>query len=207
MELVRPPFLPSSSSARGTEKEIATCCYFGTIHSTTALLALECHRSGQRAFVGKCNMDRNSLPTYQETTDHSLEQTKEFIQFVRTECLDPTLLTGPTGLIPLPPQRTDEEQDSTRSPIPRSARSLLLSPVPPPRTNSPAHPKFSKNLHSETSLVQPILTPRFAISCSNELLLGLGKMLAKDKNLRLQTHLAENPTEIETTLRPSPLPP
>lgn len=148
-------------------------------------------------------MDRNSLPTYQETTDHSLEQTKEFIQFVRTECLNPTLLTGPTGLIPLPPQRTDEE-NSTRSPIPRSAQSLLLSPVPPPRTNSPAHPKFSKNLHSETSLVQPILTPRFAISCSDELLLGLGKMLAKDKNLRLQTHLAENPTEIETTLRPSP---
>lgn len=50
-----------------------------------------------------------------------------------------------------------------------------------------------------TSLVQPIITPRFAIACSDELLTGLGEMLKKDPSLPCQTHLAENPTEIEFT--------
>lgn len=38
-----------------------------------------------------------------------------------------------------------------------------------------------------------------AISCTDELLQGLGDMLAKDPSLPCQTHLAENPTEIEFT--------
>ena len=50
-----------------------------------------------------------------------------------------------------------------------------------------------------TSLVQPIITPRFAISCSDELLQGLGEIAKADPTLRIQTHLAENPTEIEFT--------
>lgn len=50
-----------------------------------------------------------------------------------------------------------------------------------------------------SSLVQPILTPRFAIACSDELLTGLGEMMKKDPSLPCQTHLAENPTEIEFT--------
>lgn len=50
-----------------------------------------------------------------------------------------------------------------------------------------------------TDLVQPIITPRFAISCSDELLQGLGDIVKADPTLRIQTHLAENPTEIEFT--------
>lgn len=45
---------------------IATCCWYGTLHMTTRILAAICHRKGQRALVGKCNMDRNSAPDYQE---------------------------------------------------------------------------------------------------------------------------------------------
>jgi len=41
----------------------------------------------------------------------------------------------------------------------------------------------------------PIITPRFIPSCSDELMKGLGK-LAKENNLRIQSHLSENPSEI-----------
>lgn len=45
-------------------------------------------------------------------------------------------------------------------------------------------------------IVSPILTPRFAPSCSREAMEGLGK-LQREKNLPVQTHLSENKGEIE----------
>ncbi|KAJ1966007.1 hypothetical protein GGI12_000381 [Dipsacomyces acuminosporus] len=45
-------------------------------------------------------------------------------------------------------------------------------------------------------LVTPIITPRFAPSCSGECLHGLGE-LAQKYNLPIQSHLCENPSEIE----------
>jgi guanine deaminase len=50
--------------------------------------------------------------------------------------------------------------------------------------------------HSAEPLVQPILTPRFAISCSSSLLKSLGEVAASDPNLRIQTHVSENPNEV-----------
>ena len=44
--------------------------------------------------------------------------------------------------------------------------------------------------------VVPIVTPRFAPSCTKELLSGLGAF-AKEKNLPIQTHISENVREIE----------
>lgn len=43
--------------------------------------------------------------------------------------------------------------------------------------------------------VKPILTPRFIPSCSDELMKELGDIAAK-KNLRIQSHLSENPSEV-----------
>ncbi|KIY43467.1 guanine deaminase [Fistulina hepatica ATCC 64428] len=48
-------------------------------------------------------------------------------------------------------------------------------------------------------LVQPILTPRFAISCTPELLSKLGDLAASDSNLHIQTHISENKDEIAHT--------
>jgi guanine deaminase len=48
----------------------------------------------------------------------------------------------------------------------------------------------------EVPLVRPVLTPRFAPSCSAELLRGLGK-LAAETQLPIQTHIAENKGEVE----------
>jgi len=46
------------------------------------------------------------------------------------------------------------------------------------------------------ALVCPIITPRFAVSCTSELLHGLGA-LQKETNLPVQTHISENKSEIE----------
>ncbi|SDB22029.1 guanine deaminase [Pseudobutyrivibrio sp. YE44] len=42
---------------------------------------------------------------------------------------------------------------------------------------------------------KPILTPRFIPSCSDDLMRGIGK-LSKERNLRIQSHLSENVSEI-----------
>ncbi len=43
---------------------------------------------------------------------------------------------------------------------------------------------------------KPILTPRFIPSCTNELMAGLGELIKK-YDLPVQSHLSENPSEIE----------
>lgn len=55
------------------------------------------------------------------------------------------------------------------------------------------------SLPTSSPLVHPILTPRFAISCSNELLSSLGSLASKHPNMAIQTHISENATEIEFT--------
>jgi guanine deaminase len=97
---------------------------------------------GQRALVGKCNMDRNCPDHYRETShSKSIEDTKALIGHIRSL---PTLGTG-------------------------------------------------------SRLVEPVLTPRFAISCSNELLSELGELARSDPTLAIQTHLSENAKEISFT--------
>lgn len=56
---------------------------------------------------------------------------------------------------------------------------------------------------NKSSIVKPIVTPRFVPTCSNELLSGLGKLCNK-YNTPAQSHLSENKSEIEwvKTLHP-----
>lgn len=60
-------------------------------------------------------------------------------------------------------------------------------------------PKTKREKDHSHALVQPILTPRFAISCSDALLTSISAMMSRDPSLRLQTHLSENEGEIEFT--------
>ena len=46
----------------------------------------------------------------------------------------------------------------------------------------------------EHNLITPIITPRFAPSCTSSLLSALGT-LAQDQSLPIQTHISENPSE------------
>lgn len=50
-------------------------------------------------------------------------------------------------------------------------------------------------------LVEPVLTPRFAISCSDHLLSALGDMARTDPSLPIQTHISENRNEVRNTLK------
>ncbi|KAK0228746.1 hypothetical protein IW262DRAFT_1446281 [Armillaria fumosa] len=120
-----------------------TCCYYGTLHlEATKLLADTIKSYGQRAFVGKCNMDRNCPDYYVEpSAESSINATESLIAHIRSLNFE----------------------------------------------------------HAEEPLVQPILTPRFAISCSSPLLASLGKLASSDASLRIQTHISENRAEIEFT--------
>ncbi|RIA99300.1 hypothetical protein C1645_747370 [Glomus cerebriforme] len=58
--------------------------------------------------------------------------------------------------------------------------------------------KYVLNLEKEENgsrLVHPIITPRFAVSCSSQLMDSLG-LLAKQYNMPIQSHLSENVAEI-----------
>src|ERR1700685_1974549 len=67
--------------------------------------------------------------------------------------------------------------------------------LPPPPNALGAATRVS----TSDPLVQPIITPRFAISCTSDLMTSLGKLAASDANLRIQTHISENPKEITLT--------
>ena len=55
-------------------------------------------------------------------------------------------------------------------------------------------------LPTSSPLVTPIITPRFAISCTDDLLKGLGELASSDLTLPIQTHISENVHEIEKTM-------
>ncbi|KAF2832854.1 Metallo-dependent hydrolase [Ophiobolus disseminans] len=124
---------------------ITTASYYSSRHAeATRILANTCHRKGQRAFIGKCNMDRNA-PDYIRESDAktSLRETEECIQHIRT--------------------------------------------LPGYGHNDPS------------ALVWPVVTPRFAISCTPELLRGLGDLVKRDRTLAIQTHFNEAQQEIDAT--------
>ncbi|KAB5591757.1 Guanine deaminase [Ceratobasidium theobromae] len=130
-----------------------TCCYYGTLHlEATKLLSKIIHERGQRAFVGKCNMDRNSEPYQEPSVAQSIADTKALISYIRS--LSSSLRNHVNGHALEPPSST---------------------------------------------LVHPILTPRFAISCTPELLSALGEIASSDPTLAIQTHISENTKEIEFT--------
>ncbi|KAK4159684.1 hypothetical protein QBC43DRAFT_326635 [Cladorrhinum sp. PSN259] len=119
---------------------ITTASYYGSVHGeATKILADMCFSKGQRAFVGKCNMTRNSPDSYR---DASVEESLR----VTRECIDHIQNIDPAG-----------------------------------------------------ELVKPVLTPRFAISCTPETLQGLGEIAKKHPDLPIQTHFNEAEQEIVAT--------
>jgi guanine deaminase len=64
---------------------------------------------------------------------------------------------------------------------------------------------YIRSLHQTTNsisshpLVQPILTPRFAIACTPELLSSIGELASSDPTLHIQAHISENKAEIAYT--------
>ena len=58
----------------------------------------------------------------------------------------------------------------------------------------------SSLLPSQNPLIQPVITPRFAPTCSPQLLKELGE-LAKETGVHIQSHICEQKPEVEFTLK------
>ena len=66
-----------------------TCVYFGSIQVEANKLLIDAlEQCGQRAFVGKVCMDRNSPDDYIESTEDSLKGTNAFISYVKSKNSD-----------------------------------------------------------------------------------------------------------------------
>ena len=79
----------SSCVAGFLQQGITTASYYGSHHEKASrILAEICLEKGQRALVGKCNMNRNAPDWYRDASiDDSLQETRELIQHIRN--LDP----------------------------------------------------------------------------------------------------------------------
>jgi len=127
------PAVIRTTLKRGT----TTAAYFCSIHKESSLvLAQEALKQGQRAYVGKVNMDSNVVAKYyeEESVSQSIKDTEWLV-----------------------------DQISNLS----------------------------------TDMVEPIITPRFALTCTGGLMTSLGE-IAKKHNLAVQTHVSENLHEIQT---------
>ncbi|KAK5996018.1 putative guanine deaminase [Cladobotryum mycophilum] len=69
---------------------ITTASYYSSLHGEgTRVLADTCLKRGQRALIGKCNMDRNSPDYYRDASaEESMQVTRDCISHIRT--LDPS---------------------------------------------------------------------------------------------------------------------
>ena len=145
------------------------CSYFGTIHAAAADLLVDIvETTGQRAFVGKVSMDRNSPDFYIEETARGIADAEGFCRR--------TLARSEAGKAFLAQAEAEADagaqQPATKFSL---ARSLLNSPQVP--------------------LVLPCVTPRFVPTCSVPMLTQLGALSAK-YGLPLQSHLSESQGEI-----------
>jgi guanine deaminase len=124
----------------GIKQGVTTASYYGSVHvEASKILADICLEQRQRAFVGKCNMNRSSPEWYQDlSAEDSLKETRELVAHVR-------------------------------------------------------------RIDSQGKLVKPILTPRFAITCDDALLSGLGKIVQETPDIHVQTHFNEAVDEMEYT--------
>ncbi|KAK1147786.1 hypothetical protein N8T08_000299 [Aspergillus melleus] len=143
--------LYTSCVRAGLKQGITTACYYASLHKdASVVLARTCIREGQRALIGRCNMDRNAPRWYVESNgvEGSLRATEEFLEEV-----------------------------------------LALG----------QGPGVGDGAGARQGLVTPVITPRFAISCTDELLRGLGELAKRYPNLPVQTHFNESPEEVEFT--------
>ncbi|KAL3455929.1 hypothetical protein BJX64DRAFT_297136 [Aspergillus heterothallicus] len=67
------------------EQGVTTAAYYGSLHlEATKILLDTCIAKGQRALVGKCNMNRNAPEYYRDgSVEASLHETEEFIAYTR----------------------------------------------------------------------------------------------------------------------------
>lgn len=124
--------------------------YYATIHKPAALALTEIiEKIGQRAFVGKVAMDRNSPEILIESTENSVDETEDFARQVLNHTT--------AGRDFLAKIDNEVSYDSTSE---YANRPTLLN-------------------HISSPLVLPCITPRFVPTCTAESMSGLGKISHK----------------------------
>lgn len=183
-----------------------SCVYFGTIHTDAAvLLGATAARHGQRSFVGKVNMDRNSPEYYCETTEESIRETERFVSLM----LAAGEATG-CGVKAASAPLTQQESQLSRlahvvsSPACTSGLGCVARGVLDWAVRYEAGAKAEAAAGGPKREQQrplgpapvPVITPRFVPTCSSALMTALGE-IAQRHQLLVQSHVSENSSEIE----------
>ena len=149
----------------------STCCsYFATIHTPAALILGDvCLELGQRAFVGKVSMDRNSPDYYIESTQSGCVEVESF-----SRALLGKTTSGTVFLSKIDARETEPKLEGYKF---YENMTLLNDPLNIPR-------------------VLPVITPRFVPTCSSEMMKELGR-ISRKYGLPVQSHLSESKGEIE----------
>jgi guanine deaminase len=143
--------------------------YYATIHKPAALALAEIiEKVGQRAFVGKVAMDRNSPEILVESTEDSVAETEDFARKVLAHTA-----VGQEFLDNIDSEVSGGGYDASSAYV---TRPTLLN-----QNNAP--------------LVLPCITPRFVPTCTSESMSGLGQVSHK-YGLPVQSHLSESLNEI-----------
>lgn len=147
-----------------------TACYFGSIHlESTKILSNLLEQNGQRAFVGKTCMDQHSFHGYLDSnTESSIESTRKFIEYCK-------------GII----DENGKRQEFNKRNEMNSIDSFDENDK-----------RIDNDLKSKINIITPVITPRFAITCSMDLMKELAQ-LSNEYNCPIQSHLCENEKEIE----------
>ncbi|KAF9188124.1 hypothetical protein BGZ51_000841 [Haplosporangium sp. Z 767] len=76
--------LYTKSVARSLRNGTTSACWFATIHLDACKELVDIiHEQGQRAYVGKVNMNQNSPDFLVETTETSIRDTRAFVEYVK----------------------------------------------------------------------------------------------------------------------------
>lgn len=139
------------------------CSYFGTIHGAAADLLVDIAEDlGQRAFVGKVSMDRNSPDFYIEDTSRGVQDACDFA--VRT------LRRYPAGA------RLVEAADADPTSIFRPERSLLNSPHEVPLVLPCVTPRFVPTCTAEMLTKLGVLSAKYGLPMQSHLSESTGEI-------------------------------
>jgi len=125
--------------------------------------------------------------------DTCLEQGKQLSSWIGVDLI---LILGQRALVGkccMDRHSPEDYVETTESSL-ESTKSFIshFDTLPPPPSDQPP-------------LVQPVITPRFALSCTGPLLQSLGELAnSRTPSIAIQTHLSENSKEIESTLKEFP---
>lgn len=124
----------SKSIRRHLMNGTTTCSYFATLHLEASKLLVDIVREqGQRAYVGKVSMDRNSPEFYVESTEQGIKDAAEFVRYTKRTSIGPPINTGASSV----PPRLKRVMSETR--IVRDRRESLgsFTDLESPETSDP----------------------------------------------------------------------